>query len=126
MSRIDLEQLERTLNDPTITPPKPTPPVTLRRPVVAEPTKPIHTLQLTREREKTHGDYAESAYIAQGLKRVIWSGEGWRRLNEVQRESVEMFCTKLGRILAGNPNVKDHWDDIAGYAKLCSDRITEG
>jgi hypothetical protein len=25
---------------------------------------------------------------------------------------------KIGRILAGNPDHKDHWDDIAGYTTL--------
>jgi hypothetical protein len=24
--------------------------------------------------------------------------------------------------LAGDPNFKDHWDDIAGYAKIAGDR----
>ena len=29
-----------------------------------------------------------------------------------------MILHKIGRILAGDPNHKDHWVDIAGYANL--------
>jgi hypothetical protein len=36
-------------------------------------------------------------------------------------ESLEMIAHKIGRILAGNENFHDHWDDIAGYAKLGSE-----
>jgi hypothetical protein len=32
---------------------------------------------------------------------------------------------KIGRILAGNPSFRDHWADIAGYAKLVADRCSE-
>ena len=34
-----------------------------------------------------------------------------------------MIAHKIGRILAGNPDFKDHWDDIAGYAVLISQRV---
>jgi hypothetical protein len=30
---------------------------------------------------------------------------------------------KIGRIVNGNPDAVDHWIDIAGYAKLISDRL---
>jgi hypothetical protein len=30
---------------------------------------------------------------------------------------------ELGRLVNGNPDVVDHWVDIAGYAKLVSDRL---
>jgi hypothetical protein len=33
-------------------------------------------------------------------------------------EALEMICTKIARILSGNPNDPDHWKDIAGYAEL--------
>lgn len=44
------------------------------------------------------------------------------KLDDVQRESLSMIFHKIGRILAGDPNFRDHWDDIAGYAKLAADR----
>jgi hypothetical protein len=32
-----------------------------------------------------------------------------------------MIALKLSRILSGQANFKDHWNDIAGYAKLGSE-----
>ena len=72
------------------------------------------------EREKTHGDYRSTAEIAQRLKKVIHDNTQTTHVHfcNVHRESLEMICTKIARILAGDPAVQDHWDDIAGYAKL--------
>ena len=36
-----------------------------------------------------------------------------------------MFAHKIGRILVGDPNHRDHWDDISGYAVLVADRLGE-
>lgn len=74
-------------------------------------------------RQKTHGDFSDNARVMQALKRVVHAEKGWNDLTDVQREAVHMILHKIGRILSGNPDVHDHWDDIAGYAKLVSDRI---
>lgn len=73
------------------------------------------------ERQKTHGEFTINADAAQWLKKVIANYSG-TKLSSVQAEVLEMICTKIGRILAGDPNFRDHWDDIAGYAKLAADR----
>ena len=76
------------------------------------------------ERRNQHGDFSVHAVLTQRLKAVAWSDVGgYSSLTDVQREAVDMILHKIGRILAGNPNHRDHWDDIAGYAKLVSDRI---
>jgi hypothetical protein len=36
---------------------------------------------------------------------------------------LEMIAHKIGRVLAGDPNHADHWDDIAGYARLVARRV---
>lgn len=77
------------------------------------------------ERGKTHGDFTDNARVMQALKRIVHAEVGWDRLTDVQREALHMILHKVGRIISGNPNVKDHWDDIAGYAKLTSERIVE-
>lgn len=69
------------------------------------------------EREKTHGKYADQAYTSQTLKGVVRC----KTLRSGQQEALEMICVKISRILHGNPLNKDHWDDIAGYAKLGSE-----
>lgn len=82
-----------------------------------------NTDQLIAERGRTHGDYAEHAEATQALKYVMQAHPGWARLNAMQRETLDMIAHKIGRALAGDPNFKDHWDDIAGYARLISVRL---
>src|SRR5439155_1716768 len=75
------------------------------------------------ERSSTHGDFTDNAATSQALKYVMEHTTGWSGLTPVEAEALHMIMHKIGRILAGNPHYKDHWDDIAGYAKLVSERI---
>lgn len=83
------------------------------------------TAVLLTERGKTHGDYTVHAATTQQLKDIMHQHTGWDRLSPDQRETLEMIQHKIGRILAGNPDFADHWDDIAGYAKLSSARVRD-
>jgi hypothetical protein len=77
------------------------------------------TEALLAERAKTHGDFRDHAMVTQRLKHefgCITAG----KLSSVQQEAVDMILHKLGRIAAGDPNFRDHWDDIAGYARPVS------
>lgn len=84
----------------------------------------MNTDELLAERRKSHGDFAEHARITQNLKAIMRDTANWDRLSAVQRESLEMNAHKVGRILAGNPDIPDHWDDIAGYSRLVSQRVS--
>ncbi len=75
------------------------------------------------ERAKTHGHFESQAQICQALTGMARSRHGWHSLEDDQRESLEMIIHKIARILNGNPNVKDHWHDIAGYAILVANRL---
>ena len=99
---------------------------------------------LLKERGKTHGDFENHARITQQLKRVIHAEINNRikqkrpshlssvlverdttpdvGLSDTQRESLAMIVHKIGRIIAGDPSFADHWDDIAGYPKLCGSK----
>ena len=77
------------------------------------------------ERGKTHGDFANNAAISQALKRIIHDTAILRNFSNVQREALDMIALKLSRILSGQANFKDHWDDIAGYAKLVSEACSK-
>ena len=81
------------------------------------------------ERGKTHGDYTVHAMITQAVKNAMQAPDRntdyWAKLNDCQREALDMIAHKIGRILAGDPDFRDHWDDIAGYAKLVADRCTK-
>jgi hypothetical protein len=73
---------------------------------------------ILKQREQTHGSFAEVSRLAQEFKRVIYSGYNYADLNDQQSEALDMICSKIGRILSGDPNAVDHWRDIAGYAQL--------
>lgn len=96
----------------------------------------IEISALLSGRGKTHGDYSYHAHITQQLKRVAREFHvtdiasdtpfpAMEKLNDAQTESLDMIFHKIGRILAGDPNFRDHWDDIAGYAKLVADRCSK-
>jgi len=96
-------------------------PTEARSPDASENSRSIESI--LAERQTTHGDFTDNARVMQSLKRVVQTEVGWDRLTDVQREALHMILHKVGRIISGNPNTHDHWDDIAGYAKLASERI---
>lgn len=96
----------------------------------------VDTAALISERKKTHGDFTYHAMAAQGIKyfmkdfHIVDSASdvpvrAWEKLTVIQQESLDMIAHKIGRILAGDPDFRDHWDDIAGYAKLVADRCSK-
>lgn len=73
------------------------------------------------EREKTHGSFRNNAMISQEFKAIFartQRGYADAITNVSHLEALDMIALKLSRILSGQANFKDHWDDIAGYAKL--------
>lgn len=74
--------------------------------------------EILGEREKTHGNFEVHSEVAQGLKSCLMASGRYTRLSQMQREALEMICHKIARIMAGDPNHADHWQDIAGYATL--------
>jgi len=80
------------------------------------------TEALLNERGKTHGSFAMNAHFSQALKSIMQSdGAGYATMKAEHREALDQIALKLSRILSGQANFKDHWDDVAGYAKLASD-----
>lgn len=89
---------------------------------LTEPSKMTYETPLLNEREKTHGSFEENARVMQELKQVARGMPGWNRLKDTHREALDMIFHKIGRVINGDPNFKDHWKDISGYAKLCEER----
>lgn len=81
------------------------------------------TYKLLAEREKTHGNYEETARISQAIKSAMNTSDGWPALESDMKESLELIATKIGRIISGDRESKEHWEDISGYAILVSRRI---
>ena len=77
------------------------------------------------ERGKTHGDFTDHARITQNIKAMMYGETSYMSLTAPARESLEMIAHKIGRILAGDPNFRDHWADIAGYATLVAERCSK-
>ncbi len=75
---------------------------------------------LLNERQKTHGSFAANAAIGQTLRTIFRKSKGWEVATDRQREALDYVAGKLSRILSGQPGHADHWDDIAGYAKLAA------
>lgn len=78
---------------------------------------------LLGERQNTHGTYSEVSSICQAIKRTMRQSSGWDHLGNEQAEALEMIAMKIARILSGNSNFADHWEDIEGYARLVSNEI---
>lgn len=77
------------------------------------------------ERGKTHGDWRKQSSLAQRIKGELMFESNWFELSEGHRESLDLITTKIARILCGNPDEKDHWKDIQGYAKLGEESCNE-
>ena len=80
---------------------------------------------ILKQRKKTHGEFRFQATCSQELKTVMVDSRR-NKLTSSKREALEMIQHKIARILCGNSDVIDHWDDIAGYATLVADELREG
>lgn len=74
------------------------------------------------EREKTHGNFISHAKLSQALK-LAFNIHCKTGLDDDQLEAIDMIFHKIARIGNGNPDVHDHWHDIAGYATLVANRL---
>lgn len=73
------------------------------------------------DRHQTYGYFLDVASVAIALRAVIRD----RRpdLMPDQDEALNMICSKISRIVNGDPNHLDSWRDIAGYATLVAERL---
>ena len=78
----------------------------------------LTTEELLNTRQNTHGDFGAQSTIAQIIKTALNSGVRWEDLTYAQKEALHMMAGKMSRIVTGDPNEPDHWDDIGGYAML--------
>lgn len=77
-------------------------------------------------RQNTHGDFTEGARFTQAVMKAAAASSTWEHLTDVQKECIHHIAQKLQRIVTGNPNFRDHWDDIKGYCDLALDRLPKG
>jgi hypothetical protein len=65
-----------------------------------------------------HGSFSDNARISQNLKAMLHGEPNWDSLECWQREALDMICSRMGRILAGNPAHPKHWFGIVNFANL--------
>lgn len=75
------------------------------------------------ERKRTHGEFEENARATWAMMEVLQAERNWPTLSASKRHACYMIVHKLARIIVGDEDYVDNWDDIQGYAKLVSDRI---
>ena len=89
--------------------------------------KPDSIEETLRQRGQRYGDFTDHARICQGLKQTMMHdcSSNWQELSADKAQALEVIADKIARILAGDPDYKDNWHDIQGYAKLAEDRCEE-
>ena len=80
-------------------------------------------MELTNQRQKTHGSYAATSALAVKLVSALNLRSA---MKPEQVHALDMICVKLARIASGDPNHIDHWQDIAGYASLVVEHLKAG
>lgn len=88
--------------------------------------------QILDERGARYGEFKDHAKLCQTLKLTMKQHRNsvgltaWRHLHDDQRQALEVIQDKVARILNGDPDYLDNWDDISGYATLVADRLRKG
>jgi hypothetical protein len=84
------------------------------------------TNAMLAERGQRYGDFMGHAQVTMSLKLAIRSHVYSKdiKMQPDQWEALDMICHKIGRIVNGDPNYVDSWQDIAGYASLVSNRLS--
>lgn len=80
-----------------------------------------------KERGIRYGDFKEQGRITQNIKQAMRTMTNWGDLSDDKKEALDMIASKISRILNGDPEYRDNWHDIAGYATLaeknCADQV---
>lgn len=75
------------------------------------------------ERGSRYGQFETQAQYAERINNVFESSPNWCNMAPDQKEALRVIANKIGRMLNGDPNYRDNWHDIVGYAKLVDDRM---
>jgi hypothetical protein len=83
------------------------------------------TEAILAERGERYGTFKKHAEVSQAFKEVLHMAlmDRDKDLECDQQEALDMIFHKIARIVNGDPDYADSWDDIAGYAKLVADRL---
>ena len=74
------------------------------------------------QRQEQYGSFEDVAMLTEQMVDVMRKGY-YENLAYNQKMALYMICSKMARIVNGNPNHKDSWHDIAGYATLIDNEL---
>lgn len=83
----------------------------------------LTTEGLIDNRQGVHGEFMENSRATWEIMRALQDERNWSILPDHMKHALYMCAHKMARIVAGNPEHSDHWEDIAGYATLVAQRI---
>lgn len=75
------------------------------------------------QRGSRYGAFIDNATVSQDIKCIMEQSDNWNQLDNDMKEALQMIAHKISRILTGDFMYDDSWIDIAGYAKLVSNRL---
>ena len=78
-----------------------------------------------KERTESYGDFTDNATVAQLLKEAIQMETNYPNMPPYMRESLDIICSKISRMVTGDWKHADNWLDIQGFAKLSLDRLND-
>ena len=81
--------------------------------------------EILTERGTRYGSFIQHSAIAQRMKRCVQDHSNWDFMTADKRQAIEVIIDKIARIVNGDPEYKDSWVDIQGYAKLAEDNCKE-
>ncbi len=85
--------------------------------------------QITAARGSVYGPFLHNAIVGQAIRAVMRNlpdpdnQKRWGDLPLDVREGLDYIAGKISRIVTGDPEYLDNWDDIGGFAKIVADRI---
>lgn len=81
-------------------------------------------MEVLKERGSRYGEFVSNAKFTHFVKEEMRRSPSWQKMYADQREALDMIAHKMARILNGDPDYADSWVDIAGYATLVANRLT--
>lgn len=85
----------------------------------------MSTAATLKQRGKRYGTFTTGAQISQNLQAAMQDSPNWDSLSADKKEALQLIQHKISRMLNGDPEYKDNWHDIQGYAKLVEDTLSD-
>ena len=76
-----------------------------------------------RSREAAHGDLAIYAALLRRFQDVARDGLNWAKASDAHKVAIDEMLRALTGALVGDPDLRDHYDTIAGYATSAAERL---